>query len=507
MSGKSVYGDYQTPLNFCDRVCFYLKNKRHIRPSAVVEPTCGTGRFLYSSLMLDAEEYYGIEINPEYCDICRNMISDDRVKVINADFFSLSSKPLINNQSNILIIGNPPWITNSTLSALNSTNLPKKSNFRELRGIDAITGESNFDICEYIILRLANEYRNTNTTISMLCKTSVARKVFAELKRINISFSFFDVLKFDALKVFGVNTDACLLLAQLSDNAASPDICNVYEFDNPERVQSQFGFLDGRFYSNLDLPDADENLDGHCCFEWRQGVKHDCSKVMELTLYNGFLQNGRKERVEIESNYVYPLVKSSMFKTPVIHNFNKFVIVTQRKAREETKHLECDAPKTWEYLNRNMEYFNNRKSCIYRNAPLFSMFGVGDYSYSQYKVGISGLYKRPLFAVLYSDDSRPVMTDDTSYFICFDNFNMAYTAMLLLNSDRVRNFLDSIVFFDAKRPYTKKVLERMNLHRAVERVTFHDLKNVEQTLGLSSYISDPIYDDFRLLIESRQNCP
>ena len=54
------------------------------------------------------------------------------------------------------------------------------------------------------------------------------------------------------------------------------------------------------------------------------------------------------------------------------------------------------------------------------------MFGVGDYSYSPYKVGVSGFYKQPLFSVLYSDDGIPVMTDDTSYFICFDHYDTAY---------------------------------------------------------------------------------
>ena len=84
------------------------------------------------------------------------------------------------------------------------------------------------------------------------------------------------------------------------------------------------------------------------------------------------------------------------------------------------------------------------------------MFGVGDYSYSKYKVGVRGFNKQPLFSVLYSDDGKPVMTDDTSYFICFDYYDIAYVAMLLLNSNKVQSFLKSIVFLDAKRPYTKK---------------------------------------------------
>ena len=146
MSGKREYGDYQTPVDFAERVCHYLRDYRHIKPSAVVEPTCGLGSFLKGSLLFNAKEYYGIEINPEYCGICRNSIKDDRVNIINTDFFAFSSRDLIKDQSQILVIGNPPWVTNSTLSALGSDNLPVKTNFKGLKGIDEITGEINFDI-------------------------------------------------------------------------------------------------------------------------------------------------------------------------------------------------------------------------------------------------------------------------------------------------------------------------------------------------------------------------
>lgn len=502
MSGKRKFGDYQTPVEFAEKVCTYLKDYRHMKPSSIVEPTCGVGNFLESSLLFDANEYYGIEINSEYCDICRKKINDNRVKIINSDFFAFSSKTLIQDKRQILVIGNPPWVTNSTLSTLGSDNLPIKANFKGLKGLDAITGASNFDICEYIILQLINEYRDTNTVISMLCKTSVARNVFKELKRNYINFSSCDILEFDATKVFGINASACVLIIQLSEKAASSDVCNVYDFEKPETIKTQFGYSGGQFYSNLD--GDTENLDGRCCFEWRQGVKHDCSKVMELTLRNGVLQNGQKETVHIEDDIVFPLIKSSMFKSPVIHNFSKYVIVTQKKVREETGHLEHDVPKTWKYLNDNIELFEDRKSSIYRGAPPFSMFGVGDYSYSKYKVGVSGFYKQPLFSVLFSDDEKPVMTDDTSYFICFDNYDMAYVAMLLLNSAKVQGFLTSIAFLDAKRPYTKKVLERIDFDKIVDSVTLEELIKTEAELKLSYYVTLSMYDTFKSLLSVGQ---
>lgn len=293
MSGKREYGDYQTPIDFAEKVCHYLKDYRHIKPSAIVEPTCGVGNFLKSSLLFEANEYYGIEINPKYCEICRDSINNGKVNIINSDFFAFSSKALIKDKRQILVIGNPPWVTNSTLSALGSDNLPIKANFKGLKGIDAITGASNFDICEYIILQLINEYRNTNTIISMLCKTSVARNVFKELKRNDIAFVSCDILEFDASKVFGINASACTLVIQLSDKPLSSNFCNVYDFEYPDTIKSQFGYLKGQFYNNLDTDT--ENFDGKCCFEWRQGIKHDCSKVMELTLKTVHFKMGRKK--------------------------------------------------------------------------------------------------------------------------------------------------------------------------------------------------------------------
>lgn len=495
---KREYGDYQTPIEFADKVCKYLSDFYHVKPSIVIEPTCGMGNFLKSSLMFNANQYYGIEINSEYCNICENSIKDDRVKIINCDFFSFSFKKLIKFKEQVLVIGNPPWVTNSALSAMDSENLPLKSNFKDLKGFDAITGASNFDICEYIILRLISEYKDTNTIISMLCKTSVARNVFKELKRNLISFTSYDILEFDASSIFGVGASACILVIALTDQKTSLNLCNVYDFDNHRKIKKQFGFIGEHFYSNFCNNSCD--YDGQSCFEWRQGVKHDCSKIMELSLDNDVFHNSNNEYVQIEDDIVYPLIKSSMFKLPIIHSFSKYVIVTQKKIREDTLYIKKQLPKTWRYLNDNIQYFEKRKSSIYRGAPAFSMFGIGEYSYSKYKVGVSGFYKRPLFSVLYSDNGKPVMLDDTSYFICFDSFDYAYVAMLLLNSNKVQNFLSNIAFLDAKRPYTKKVLERIDFRKIVDSLNIEDLKNTEQQLELNRYINTVMYDSFKAMI-------
>lgn len=502
MNGKKEYGDYQTPEFFSLAVCQYLKEQRKINPSVIIEPTCGIGSFLKSSLIFSASKIIGIEVNPVYCEICKEYIIDPRVQIVNADFFSFDLKSVMKNNEQILVVGNPPWVNNSTLTILNSDNIPTKVNFKGLKGMDALTGASDFDICEYIILQLIDIFSNTNTTIAMLCKTSVARNVFTEMKRTHINFRTCDIFKFNANKVFGINVSACLLVIELCEYEMSTDFCNVYSFEEPNIIKNTFGYMGDKFYSNISKVNFD--FSGACCFKWRQGLKHDCSKVMELFKQETNLINGFNEVVDIELKYVFPLVKSSMFKSPIINKFKKYVIVTQKKIREDTTHIKNDAPKTWAYLTSHKEQFLKRKSSIYKKTPNYSMFGIGDYSYSQYKVGVSGFYKKPFFSVLVSDDSRPVMADDTSYFICLPTYNAAYTAMLILNSEKVQQFLFSIAFLDAKRPFTKKILERIDFQKILYTISTSDIVDVEKKLGLQRYFDESMLENFKLLPELSQ---
>ena len=119
------------------------------------------------------------------------------------------------------------------------------------------------------------------------------------------------------------------------------------------------------------------------------------------------------------------------------------------------------------------------------------MFGVGDYSFAPYKVGVSGFYKKPLFSLLVAD--KPVMTDDTSYFLSFDNYDDAYTMMLLLNSQPVQDYLTSIAFLDSKRPYTVKLLSRVDLQKCISNVSVNELIHTESNLKLPSSITKEMY--------------
>ena len=495
MTAKKSYGDYQTPFEFALKVCTFLKEQKNLKPSVILEPNCGIGNFLKASLIFEAEKYFGVEVNPEYCKICGENFSADSVKIFNENFFDCPAE-FFPKAENLLVIGNPPWANNAELSKLNSNNLPHKTNFKNLRGIDALTGASNFDICEYIIESLINFYRDTNAVIAMLCKISVAKNIFQEMIRANVPFKSCEIFTFDASKIFGISADACLFLIKLTDKKFFPAVCTVYDFENPNISKKILGYRDGKFYNDISKTICD--FDGECIFEWRQGIKHDCAKIMELTFSDGKFFNGKNELVDVEENFIFPLVKSSHIKNPLIKNFSKYVIVTQKFLSEDTANLKFTAPKLWNYLKQNEQIFCNRKSKIYKNAPPFAMFGVGEYSYLPYKVCIGGFNKNPFFALIFSDKNS-VMLDDTCYFIGFKNFDAAYTAMIYLNSDKVKFFLQSLSLTESKRPFTKKILSRLDFYKICANISSEEIFLTEKELGLKNYLSKNILNEFRNL--------
>ena len=95
------------------------------------------------------------------------------------------------------------------------------------------------------------------------------------------------------------------------------------------------------------------------------------------------------------------------------------------------------------------------------------------------------------------------MTDDTTYFIGFENFAAAYAATLFLNSLPVQEFLTTTAFLDAKRPYTKKILGRIDFAKIATTIRFADLKQTERRLDLTDRLTSSMLAEFVSSIEAR----
>ncbi len=489
---RRAYGDFQTNECLTDNVVKYLI-ERGKSPELLIEPTCGKGRFIISSLKYfqNLKKIIGIEIYYPYVwetkfsilefYLKNESLQKPQIKIIHEDIFNFNFAPIIkeSNDLNLLIIGNPPWVTNSELGVLNSKNLPKKSNFKKHKGIDAITGKGNFDIAEYITLQILSHFEKQAGTFAFLVKNSVVKNILFDQKKSKHQIGNIQKLNIDAKKEFNVSVDACLFLTDF--NSTPGFTCKEIDFYSKE-FQTEFGWYKDKFVHSITNYKKVASLDGKCSFIWRQGMKHDCSKIMELERFDGHYINGLKQEVNPEKNLLFGILKSSDLKNKVVDKYRKTTIVTQRKIGQDTNYIKRELPKTYAYLNSNREYFNKRKSSIYKGKPPFSIFGIGDYSFLKYKVAISGMYKRTTFSLVMPENDKPLMLDDTCYFIGFDSLEKAQIVQKILNSDIVQNFLKAIIFPDAKRPITKDILMRIDLRKAYNYVKPKEGKSEEWEL-------------------------
>ena len=468
-SKADEFGDFQTPDALAAQVCRLLSS-RGIHPASLLEPNCGVGNFLLaaSHQFPTLTTGLGVDINGDHVLRVKQRLCSrpyaDKVKVLQASFFDVDWTDILRDLPEpILVIGNPPWVTNSTLGALGSSNLPKKSNFQNFDGLAALTGKSNFDISEWMLTKLLEILAGRTATMAMLCKTAVARKVLVHGWKKDISLANAEIHPIDAAVSFEAAVDACLLVCSLSPGSHNRN-CRVYRRLGDPEPTATIGYRDGQLVANVPAFERWKHLaGGDKAYQWRSGVKHDCSRVMELRKEGDRYRNGLDELVELEGDYLYPMLKSSELTKGRTKEPTRWMLVTQKAVGDETSVIRAVAPKTWEYLQRHGDSLDRRASSIYRNRPRFSIFGVGEYTFARWKVAISGFYKQLNFATIGPFAATPVVLDDTSYFVACPSEPEARSIADLLNSQPAREFFSAFVFWDAKRPITIDMLRRLDL--------------------------------------------
>ena len=503
---KTEFGDFQTPDRLAQDVCVALRNFGFM-PKSLLDPTCGIGNFLRAGAQTfdSVTHLFGIDINGGHVEYARNQLraEADRVAtdIRQGDFFSSDWRSLLRMMPEpLLILGNPPWVTNTELSALNSANLPPKANLHGQSGMDALTGASNFDISEWMLLQMIAWLGERPAAFAMLCKTKVARKVllsswnqpqpkafatagYAHLQKPE-SPARCQLWRINAKRAFDASVDACLFLFDTTERQTKPQ-CAVYDDIHARRPSTVIGQRDGRLVADLDAYArwrhlrADERETPQ--YQWRSGIKHDCARVMELKSADDRYINKSGDIWELEPDYLYPMYKSSdLARSPTRQSGNnggegakparapmpppqRWMLVTQKTVGESTAPICTQAPKTWRYLHRHGAILDARRSSIYRKRPRFAIFGVGAYAFAHWKVAISGMYKQLRFVVVGPHQGKPVVFDDTCYFIPCRAEDEAQFMADLLNSEPAQQFYRSFIFWDDKRPITASVLRRLSL--------------------------------------------
>jgi hypothetical protein len=497
--GRRDLGDFQTPRDLVDAVLRTL-GPIGSRWSRILEPTCGTGSFLQALIEWPAppRELIGIEVQESHWTTARSLVgatSGSRVKILRASIFDLDLRTGLpwHDRGPLLVVGNPPWITAAALGKLDSRNVPSKRNLKELPGIQARTGSSNFDIAEAIWIKLLEELAGEQPTIALLCKTSAARAVLEFAHRQGMPIAEASIHEIDAARWFGAAVGACLLRVTMgrADDCRHPRV-PVFAALDADQPNSALGFHQGRLIADAEAVARHAFALGPCPLTWRQGIKHDAAAVVELAGDRRSLpyRNRLGQEVEVEPEFVYPLLKGNDLRKPAADRPRRALIVTQQRIGQPTSALEQTAPELWNYLQGHAARFFARKSSIYRGQPAFAMFGVGPYSFAPFKVAVSGMCRPPLFRAVGPVDGRPVMLDDTCYLLPCESAVEAAVLTALYHQPAALELIRALSFADAKRPVTKGLLQRIDLSAILNQadrreLTARTLNVLVEDLGMS----------------------
>jgi len=461
------FGDFQTPLPLAQALVKTLPVRAWAR---ILEPTCGIGNFLRAAVDVFPEaDAVGVETQEHYVAKARSV-----ARVVHANVFEFdlaNDLPWRSAAGPTLVLGNPPWVTNAQLSTLGSSNRPQRSNVKDASGIEAMTGSSNFDVAEFIWHKLLAEFAGQRATVALLCKTQVARNVLLHSATKGVPIAEASLRLIDAREWFGAAVDACWFTVTLGAGRGEYT-ADVYADVEATTASSRIGVVNGRLTADVDAYARSARFDGQSPVPWRQGIKHDATAAMELVDDGGPRTKGGVP-VDVELDRLYPLFKCTDVHRDRLDAPRRWLVVPQHHPGQDTDALQQAAPKLWSYLQQHASLLDGRKSSIYRNRPRFSIFGVGPYTFTDYKIAVSGFHAAPAFRMVGPCGGAPAVFDDATYLLPFDDAAECAVAHAILTSIEATDLIAALAFWDSKRPVTKKLLQRIDL-LAIARATDRD---------------------------------
>ena len=487
------FGDYQTPLDLAKQCC-QLMSRQLGEHTAMVEPTCGRGNFLLAAAeAFPQSQFFGMEQNANYIRASRRLIAShsasisSSINIRKSNFFNFDWSAFRDSCGDtVLFFGNPPWVTHSEIGGRDGDNLPKKNNHQKQRGIDAITGKSNFDLAESMLQTLLGVMREGKDSLAMLVKSATARRLAQDAWRKGYQFNKLQFYAIDAQEHFNASVDAGFLLFQLKRQnkteraTKSVQACQWFKNLDSRRSTIAFGNLDGQLVRDPNKAMATAHLTADEPVMWRSGVKHDLSRVLELRIENDVVLDREGVVLDIEHEHLFPLAKGSAVASGLQKKLDRVLLLPQRRVGDSSESLKQSSPKTYEYLSRNRSVFDARRSSIYRGRDPFAIFGIGPYSFSPWKVAICGLYKRLTFTIYGpvrcrgpvrrkgQAQRKPVMFDDTTYLLPCRSRRHAEWVKELLESTAATDFFNARIFWESKRPINASVLRSLDLDQVAQ---------------------------------------
>ncbi|QCJ45636.1 class I SAM-dependent DNA methyltransferase [Haloprofundus sp. MHR1] len=359
-----------------------------------------------------------------------------------------------------VLVGNPPWLTWERLSER------ARSRWRERhidrlgllprRGAERLLGHANDDLSVPFVWVCIERYLEEGGRAAFVLKRDLrsgpAGRLLRQLRVGDRPLSLRRVEDFGALAPFGDQVRAAAALYEFTADAdtefpvsfrtwrarSDPDAPAPPAFDSLDAMHRTLDTeTTGLVPVDVDDPagswvrvDAERAALGPCAHEIRHGLKDDAKAV--FTVDDRLVST-------LELDHLYPYLRSKHVVKFGLFGHDRHLVPQRRTNEENESELARDAPRTYDYLANHRETLDGRASTWFDGGPFYNLFGLGPYTWADYKVVWCRLGFKPHFVVVSTVDDpelgeKTVVPGDHCMFVATDDRREAHFLCGLLNS-------------------------------------------------------------------------
>jgi hypothetical protein len=492
---RRVFGEYYTPPG----VAALAVAEALDGTGTVLDPGCGAGAFLVAAVRhlrargVDAaaclDAVCGVDVNPVavrsakaalLVELGDELDGPVHLSVVHGDALGLLPDLTPDVGRADAVVGNPPWIPWERLpervkERWRSGPIDRLGLF-DRAGADARLGYANDDVALPFALTCTDRYRRRGGRAAFVLKRDLlVGPTGRPLRRGDLGHPPVGVRRVhdfgDCRPFAGVDADAALYV--LGPDAPTDVPATVWErtdgrpaFDSRAAMDETLARTETAFRPVAERDgawvraDAERRAFGTCDYTIRHGVKDDAKAVFSLD---------RETARSLEADHVFPYLRSKHVVKFGLFGHDLHLVPERRAGGGDPDELRRECPRTYEYLDDRRDRLAARGSSWFDAGPFYSLFGVGPYTWADYKVVWCRLGFKPHFAVVSTVDDpdlgeRTVVPGDHCMFVATDDGDEAHYLCALLNSAPYQRCLRDLAE-GGKASLTKSVVSELTLPR------------------------------------------
>lgn len=511
-------GEYYTPRGVAELSVAEL-NVGDYETDTFLDPGCGSGIFLATCIdakrealeddlspeaLVDAitDTVYGVDLNPvavksaklSYLLSLLPILEEDGVDRLELPVFLTDSLRLTRDDeiqfgdemldlSVDHLVGNPPWITWGNLSGQVRDawreKYVKQLDLLPHHGVESRLGHANDDISVPFIWVCVHHYLAEEGDASFVLKRDIMKGPAGRLlrtQRVNSRpVAVRHIHDFNRLRPFGddVGVHSAIYTLDADKEAEFPIATDSWKkasgkpsFSTSERMREtlkheETGMIpvdEDDSSSSWVREDAENRALGECEHDIRHGVKDDATDVYSID---------RSQLGELEPEFIYPYIKSKHVVKYGLFGHELHLVPIKKANEDNETEMQNNYPQTYKYLESHRQALEDRSSTWLDKGTFYNVFGLGEYTWSDYKVVWCRLGFKPHFTVVSTVDDedlgeKMVVPGDHFMFISTDDEYEAHFLCGLLNSSIYQKSIKGIAS-EGKSSLSKTVISKLEL--------------------------------------------